>query len=238
MNKKTVLLGLTLVIALGFLFVYVDLMFLAKSRNGDITLQPQPKTPQLPLPSSSSIIINSTMLYWHPKSVTPKPINTARYLVFEPWAAGINNRRMSLETVYIMAFLTNRTLVLPMPYVQYPYSTVISYTDMYDPEHLKAAIPVVEFAEWTRLYAQYHIDWKTTSLRLPWTDIPSQQTSFIFPALPKEGTPAHEKMKAWRTARTGTIYHPNSVPGFDDAPVIYFPDSVVFTHFYVWFFFP
>eukprot|EP00755_Sulcionema_specki_P025506 Sspe_Gene.83477::Locus_54758_Transcript_1_1_Confidence_1.000_Length_1810::g.83477::m.83477/K03691/POFUT; peptide-O-fucosyltransferase len=36
-----------------------------------------------------------------------------RYLSFEPWNGGWNNRRMSLEIAFLLARATNRTLVLP-----------------------------------------------------------------------------------------------------------------------------
>jgi hypothetical protein len=60
------------------------------------------------------------------------------YLIFEPYHAGFNNIRMSLELTLCIAYLTNRTLVLPPPIVLLKGHSpdVLTYSDFFDTSDL------------------------------------------------------------------------------------------------------
>ena len=53
------------------------------------------------------------MRYWRALPPTPPP--SSRYITFELDSGGWNNVRMALESIFIIAHATNRTLVLPPP---------------------------------------------------------------------------------------------------------------------------
>ena len=63
------------------------------------------------------------MRYWGRLPPPPRPPRTSRYITFELDSGGWNNVRMALETIFALAFATNRTLVLP-PAQEILYMTV------------------------------------------------------------------------------------------------------------------
>eukprot|EP01064_Diplonema_japonicum_P020481 TRINITY_DN2996_c0_g1_i4.p1 TRINITY_DN2996_c0_g1~~TRINITY_DN2996_c0_g1_i4.p1 ORF type:complete len:436 (+),score=90.48 TRINITY_DN2996_c0_g1_i4:58-1365(+) len=76
----------------------------------------------------------------------PERAHDARYITFEPWNGGWNNRRMSLENAFVIALLQNRTLVLP------PGSrTVTPYEQDYDIAKMKQHVPVLSWKEFLHL---------------------------------------------------------------------------------------
>jgi hypothetical protein len=62
---------------------------------------------------------NNDFLYylkWDFSSIFKDYNGNSRYLILSPWVAGFNNLRMSLELAVSIAYLNNRTLILPPPY--------------------------------------------------------------------------------------------------------------------------
>eukprot|EP01062_Namystynia_karyoxenos_P006247 TRINITY_DN12180_c0_g2_i1.p2 TRINITY_DN12180_c0_g2~~TRINITY_DN12180_c0_g2_i1.p2 ORF type:complete len:480 (+),score=155.98 TRINITY_DN12180_c0_g2_i1:78-1442(+) len=74
-----------------------------------------------------------------------------RFLSFEPWNGGWNNRRMSLELAFVLCVLLNRTLVLP------PVSNVAmltdktGYEDFFSLSTMRSFVPVLTWAEFAPL---------------------------------------------------------------------------------------
>lgn len=73
------------------------------------------------------------------------------YLIFEPYHAGFNNIRMSLELIICIAYLTNRTVVLPPPIVLLKGHSpdVLTYSDFFDTDDL--GIKSISFNEFCSL---------------------------------------------------------------------------------------
>ena len=82
-----------------------------------------------------------SLLYWEQLKRPLKQYNASipeKYLVYVVWAGGLSNQRMSFETAAALAYLTNRTLVLPdkvaMPHLK--GDTRYSEDDFYDLEDI------------------------------------------------------------------------------------------------------
>ncbi|KAJ9471060.1 GDP-fucose protein O-fucosyltransferase 2 [Diplonema papillatum] len=74
-----------------------------------------------------------------------------RYLSFEPWNGGWNNRRMSLEIALLLAKLTNRTLVLP-PRSRVALMAVDSdYEEFFNVTAMRQFVPVLQWSEFAPL---------------------------------------------------------------------------------------
>ena len=85
-----------------------------------------------------------------------------KYLSFEPWAAGFNNRRQSFELAAYMACLMNRTLIVPDlglgPNGQHHHydhhaggrDTKLQFGEAYDLPHLNKYIPLVKYWDFVR----------------------------------------------------------------------------------------
>eukprot|EP01061_Rhynchopus_euleeides_P047427 TRINITY_DN94_c1_g2_i1.p1 TRINITY_DN94_c1_g2~~TRINITY_DN94_c1_g2_i1.p1 ORF type:complete len:463 (+),score=128.76 TRINITY_DN94_c1_g2_i1:307-1695(+) len=93
-------------------------------------------------------------------AATPAPIPNdgvreipaeGEYVSFEPWNGGWNNRRMGLELAYLMAYVLNRTLVLPpvTKAVLTPGET--AFTDYYSIRQMRRFIRVLTYEEFSRI---------------------------------------------------------------------------------------
>lgn len=56
----------------------------------------------------------------------------AGFLYLKSWRGGLNNIRMSLELGVCLAYLTNRTLVLPPKHPVYPLKGNAGFSDFFD----------------------------------------------------------------------------------------------------------
>ena len=88
------------------------------------------------------------------------PVND-KYVIFKTDCGGFNNIRMVFEYAVVLAWVTRRTLVLPPPagwyLIDYGPQTrmkrnsgeekVTKYSEFFDMEHLKAAVPIMTTAE-------------------------------------------------------------------------------------------
>ena len=70
-----------------------------------------------------------------------------KYLSFEPWNGGWNNRRMSLEMAFLICFLTNRTLVLP-PKSSVHHMDASSYEDFFNISKMMKFVSVVRWSDY------------------------------------------------------------------------------------------
>lgn len=69
------------------------------------------------------------------------------YLILRPWNGGINNIRMSLELAVCIAYLSNKTLVLPPKYHIPALRDDFGYEDLFDILDMGiTTIPLTEFA--------------------------------------------------------------------------------------------
>ena len=83
-----------------------------------------------------------SMRYWGKNSL-PRPPRSSRYITFELDTGGWNNVRMSLETIFALAFATNRTLVLP-PAQDILYMKIPDISQLVELSGV-ATIPMFEF---------------------------------------------------------------------------------------------
>eukprot|EP01012_Entosiphon_sulcatum_P018901 TRINITY_DN23711_c0_g1_i1.p1 TRINITY_DN23711_c0_g1~~TRINITY_DN23711_c0_g1_i1.p1 ORF type:complete len:800 (-),score=71.23 TRINITY_DN23711_c0_g1_i1:61-2460(-) len=89
--------------------------------------------------------------YWAlgaPLHIEPKQLEE-RFVTFEPWHGGFNNRRMSLELAFAIAFLSNRTLVLPppAPLANLHWATA-GFEDFFDINDMRRALPVLTYQQY------------------------------------------------------------------------------------------
>eukprot|EP01124_Arcella_intermedia_P005864 TRINITY_DN13436_c0_g2_i2.p1 TRINITY_DN13436_c0_g2~~TRINITY_DN13436_c0_g2_i2.p1 ORF type:complete len:435 (+),score=85.10 TRINITY_DN13436_c0_g2_i2:23-1327(+) len=229
---------------LFFLFVLIfavgTLLFLFKKISWSIELNNR----VIDLTMNENSFWMKRMIYWKDKSNTSSyPIIKDRFLTWLPWEAGHNNRRMSLELAYVFAYLTNRTLVLPLPSGhQPPFPRPIYYEEVYDLDEMKKGAPVITHEQF---HALPHLQQVLSSqVELNWTDIPYMNSCVGWPALPRKGSPGWEDFVRWRyphtegSAQWGTPHEPDQLPHFHTASVLTVPPNVLFTHFYLLFYFP
>ena len=75
--------------------------------------------------------------------------NNGKYLCFEPWLGGFNNIRMSLELATCLAYLLNRTLVIPPTYKMYLLSKESNLNDFFDLKN--SNINIISFDDFCHL---------------------------------------------------------------------------------------
>lgn len=71
------------------------------------------------------------------------------YLFFQPWPGGFNNIRMSLEQAVCLAYLTNRTLILPPTYDMYLLEGQNNLEDFFDLDNI--GIKSIDFKDFCSL---------------------------------------------------------------------------------------
>jgi hypothetical protein len=69
-------------------------------------------------------------------------------LILKPWPGGFNNIRMSLELGVCLAFLTNRTLILPPTYKMYLLEGTSNFSDFFKTDQL--GIKTIDFEEFCK----------------------------------------------------------------------------------------
>jgi len=75
-------------------------------------------------------------LKWNFQDIFTQYTGELGYVIFRPWPGGFNNIRMSLELAVCLAFLTNKTLVLPLKYNMYLLHDEFGMEDFFDSEDL------------------------------------------------------------------------------------------------------
>lgn len=86
---------------------------------------------------------------------SPQPGPGVGYLSFEPWNGGWNNRRMSVENAFILAHLTNRTLILP-PKLNAAQldGGMTGYEDFFDLFDMRLAVPTMTYKDFLEVTPQ------------------------------------------------------------------------------------
>eukprot|EP01062_Namystynia_karyoxenos_P006246 TRINITY_DN12180_c0_g1_i1.p1 TRINITY_DN12180_c0_g1~~TRINITY_DN12180_c0_g1_i1.p1 ORF type:complete len:502 (+),score=178.01 TRINITY_DN12180_c0_g1_i1:101-1507(+) len=79
-----------------------------------------------------------------------------RYVTFEPWNGGWNNRRMSLELAFLIALKTNRTLVLPPVRRVAKLPGVSGYESFFSLSVMRRFVPVLTWDEFGALLPHLH----------------------------------------------------------------------------------
>ncbi len=75
-------------------------------------------------------------LKWNSEEVLKNYTGTNGYIIFRPWGGGFNNIRMSLELAVCIAYLSNKTLVLPPKYKMYLLKDEFGLEDFFDVEDM------------------------------------------------------------------------------------------------------
>lgn len=88
-------------------------------------------------------------LKWDSTELLKKYSGTEGYIIFKPWPGGFNNIRMSLELAACVAYLTNKTLVLPPKYQMYLLKDQFGMEDFFDVTDM--GIKTMPFAEFCAL---------------------------------------------------------------------------------------
>jgi hypothetical protein len=84
--------------------------------------------------------INNDLYYykkWDFSDIFKNYIGDDGYVIFKPWTGGFNNIRMSLELAVCIAYLSNKTLVLPPKYQMYLLRDEFGLEDFFDISDLK-----------------------------------------------------------------------------------------------------
>ena len=140
----------------------------------------------------------------------------ARFVTFEPWPGGWNNRRLSLECAALFAVLTDRTLVLP-PRLEgirdehIPTANVLNYEEAYNMTLMRELLPVVSYEELM-----------TCGYRTLWKGLPLTRADPKCAASTKAGTKERafcdlsvvvSSRATWVVATNSSSESPTSVPG-------------------------
>lgn len=91
--------------------------------------------------------------------------NNGKYLCFEPWSGGFNNIRMSFELATCLAYLLNRTLIIPPSYQIYLLSNESNLNDFFD--FKDCSIDIISFDDFCHIQK---ID-QNKNIREKWEDI-------------------------------------------------------------------
>jgi hypothetical protein len=75
-------------------------------------------------------------LKWNFSDIFKNYTGNNGYIIFRPWPGGFNNIRMSLELAVCIAYLSNKTLVLPPKYKMYLLKDEFGLEDFFDVEDL------------------------------------------------------------------------------------------------------
>ncbi|KAJ9471059.1 GDP-fucose protein O-fucosyltransferase 2 [Diplonema papillatum] len=84
-------------------------------------------------------------------SAYPVVQGEVKFLTFEPWNGGWNNRRMSLEIALLLAMATNRTLVLPPVSRVALMTTPSGYEEFFDLPAMRDILPILTWDEFQPL---------------------------------------------------------------------------------------
>eukprot|EP01065_Artemidia_motanka_P019237 TRINITY_DN22807_c0_g1_i2.p1 TRINITY_DN22807_c0_g1~~TRINITY_DN22807_c0_g1_i2.p1 ORF type:complete len:486 (+),score=157.04 TRINITY_DN22807_c0_g1_i2:53-1459(+) len=97
--------------------------------------------------------VNDVLLTWAREQRGPRTVpSEVRFLTFEPWNGGWNNRRMSLEIAFALARATNRTLVLPPRLKQMNQVRGESgYEDFFSVQRIAEHVPVMTWRDFAPL---------------------------------------------------------------------------------------
>lgn len=103
--------------------------------------------------SSTNYCMTDTDFFYYLKWNTDDILNsydgTAGYVILRPWPGGLNNIRMSLELIVCIAYLTNKSLVLPPKYNMYLLKDMFGIEDLFDIDDIK--INIYSFDEFCTL---------------------------------------------------------------------------------------
>lgn len=88
-------------------------------------------------------------LKWNFEEILKNYSGNDGYVVFRPWSGGFNNIRMSLELAVCIAYLSNKTLVLPPKYEMYLLRDQFGLEDFFDMDDI--GIKTMTFVEFCAL---------------------------------------------------------------------------------------
>ena len=88
-------------------------------------------------------------LKWDTSDIFKFYDGTNGYIIFRPWPGGFNNIRMSLELAVCIAYLSNKTLVLPPKYKMYLLKDEFGLEDFFDINDL--GIHVLSFEDFCQM---------------------------------------------------------------------------------------
>jgi hypothetical protein len=146
-------------------------------------------------------------LYWKaPPCAQPAPV-IDRYLLMSKRNGGWNNERMIMENAIIMAWLTNRTLVLPNRLRYDHMHGEETFEKFVDFSYLRCFVPIIDSSELPRLTSS-KIDVRFQGAdRAPETytaDIEFNSATFAYPAAPTTLTGAtYDDFLEFEAFRTG-----------------------------------
>jgi hypothetical protein len=83
-------------------------------------------------------------LKYDSQNILKNHTGTNGYVIFKPWGGGFNNIRMSLELAVCIAYLTDKTLVLPPKYKMYLLKDEVGLEDFFDVDDMGIKIIFME----------------------------------------------------------------------------------------------
>eukprot|EP01126_Amoeba_proteus_P037361 TRINITY_DN3852_c0_g2_i2.p1 TRINITY_DN3852_c0_g2~~TRINITY_DN3852_c0_g2_i2.p1 ORF type:complete len:748 (+),score=98.13 TRINITY_DN3852_c0_g2_i2:57-2300(+) len=163
-----------------------------------------------------------------------------RYFLYTIHESGFNNRRMSLESAFIFAYVTNRTFVLLENEILVPYLIAGLETKFWDIIGMKTGWPTLSYKEFRSLPNYDEI--MSDVLHVPWKDLSNGDSVIYIPKIIEEGDQDWQTYLSWRYPRGpfpppeyGQKYDFDSLPRFREARVLKLDDPA-FTHFHTLFY--
>eukprot|EP01097_Dermamoeba_algensis_P008487 TRINITY_DN5684_c0_g1_i1.p1 TRINITY_DN5684_c0_g1~~TRINITY_DN5684_c0_g1_i1.p1 ORF type:complete len:480 (-),score=112.40 TRINITY_DN5684_c0_g1_i1:162-1565(-) len=180
------------------------------------------------------------LLYWKKDQLrdnySKKP-ESEKYLAFDTWRGGFNNERMSVEFAFVLAYLTNRTLVIPPPFPLY-LLTFSALEDYFDIEDMKKAVPTISWAQFYRKFPQLNeknLDGiERVAHTLNWTDSTIGRSVYCHPKIPTN----ERDIKRLKLFAGGRAENPlQSEESWKDQKVLFIKQRVLLGNYYQFFFF-
>lgn len=190
--------------------------------------------------------IQKQIQYWNNEyniDKRPKPIIKDRFLTWRPWEAGLNNRRMSFEIAYIMAYLLNRTLVLPPVEGMPPfYNEKLGFEIIFEERDLRSGVPLVTATEWKNFPRKDLI--LNDTLQVPWLFDGASNAVFCYPKIPNvDNIEEYQVFDSWYNNRAEKKINQNVLDQYSlgermfTAKNINFQPEHIFNHYYYVFYF-
>eukprot|EP01125_Pyxidicula_operculata_P008120 TRINITY_DN2750_c0_g1_i7.p1 TRINITY_DN2750_c0_g1~~TRINITY_DN2750_c0_g1_i7.p1 ORF type:complete len:1298 (+),score=332.79 TRINITY_DN2750_c0_g1_i7:65-3895(+) len=221
----------------------------SKTLKVELTIEEERKFQGLPIDSGLIPEINekdmdglsdyvSKLTYWNTASSNTKKLK--KYLIYESKGKDADARRMELETAFVMAYLSNRVLVLPPPHLLAPFPSVGYEELIWDIEGMKQGWPTISWKEFKKLDNYESI--KNNVKELNWDDLTSANSAIVFPKVPSKSSESeYKKFVEWRkplgaSAEKGGKFHDFSDISNYDSDVLSIKSDIstlFYTLFYI-----
>jgi hypothetical protein len=165
-----------------------------------------------------------------------------RFLLFETGKGGFNNDRMSLEMVFVLAFLLQRTLVIPPSYHLYRLG-MSNLAEYFEREDMRYGVRLMAWEDFAALHpGKLNNVSMQGVLELPDLRYEKKESQVIFQSIfcyPRAPDKVREPAE-YERARRFAHGRPNLLDAsyFGDHKYVMFGERILLAHYYTWFWFP